>query len=191
MIRSRKAAGLAVLGLVLGAAFSWADSYRVDVDHVAVYFKISHLGFSHTYGRFNTVTGAFTLDAATPANSKLELTIDANSVDTGNARRDAHLKGPDFFDVKQFEKITFKSTAMKKTGDKVWEVVGDLAMHGVTRSITVTVNQGKEGAGMQGETRTGGDLELTVKRSDFGINYGPGAIGDEVKLMISIEGIKQ
>lgn len=189
---SKPAVRLAVVALLVSAgALAAADRYALDPDHASVVFKVNHLGFSHTYGRFNKVEGELVLDEAAPAKSSLRLTIDAESVDTGNARRDAHLRGPDFFDCKQFPKITFTSKAMRKAGDKVWEVTGDLALHGVTKSLTLTVHQLGTGQDPWGKTRTGGDLEFTVKRSEFGMNFMPGGIGDDVTLMVSIEGIKQ
>lgn len=189
-MRLARSLRLTAAALVLGAAgLLAADVYKVDPDHVAVYFKVSHLGFSTTYGRFNDVKGEFTLDEA-GAGSKLELTIATESIDTGNARRDAHLKNADFFDAKQFPAITFKSKSMKKAGDKRWDVVGDLTLHGVTKTLEVQVQQQNTGE-MRGQTRTGGDLTFALKRSDYGITYGLPAVGDDVTLMISIEGIKQ
>lgn len=189
-MRLARSVRLTAAALVLGAAgLLAADVYKVDVDHVAVYFKISHLGFSTTYGRFNDVKGEFTLDEA-GAGSKLSLTIATESVDTGNARRDAHLRNADFFDAKQFPAITFESKSMKKAGDKLWDVEGELTLHGVKKTLKVQVHQGNTGE-MRGQTRTGGDVTFTIKRSEFGIDYGLPAVGDDVTMMISIEGIKQ
>jgi polyisoprenoid-binding protein YceI len=180
---------LAVLAFSTARA---ADTYKVDAVHSTVLLRITHLEASYAYGRFNDIEGSVVFDDADPAKSAVQLTIKAASIDTANAKRDDHLRGPDFFNVKQFPVITFKSTSVKRATDKTYEIAGDLTVKGVTKPVTTTftvVGAGKKG--MQGEIRSGGEAVFTVKRSDFGITYGPGALGEDVQITVSIEGVKQ
>jgi polyisoprenoid-binding protein YceI len=109
----------------------------------------------------------------------------------GNAKWESDIKAASWFDVKQFPNITFKTTSVKKTGDDTYEATGDLTLHGVTKSVTVTLTKTGEGKGMQGETRIGYNCTFKVKRSDYGMTTYVGPIGDEVTLMVNIEAIKQ
>jgi len=184
------------LGLLLGTtrqAQAQAETYKVDPVHTMVLFRIKHLGVSYTHGRLNDISGRFTIDTANPAASKVELEIKAASIDTNDAKRDQHLKGPDFFNVKQFPRITFKSTSMTRTDDAkdLWEVKGDLSLHGVTKEITVKVERVGAGKDPWGGYRSGAEMVFTIKRSDYKMNYMEGAIGDEVRLTVAVEGIRQ
>lgn len=166
-----------------------ADSYTIDAVHSQVVFRIKHMGVSYNYGTFDKLSGSYVIDGA---NSSIELTIDAASVDTSNAKRDEHLRGTDFFNAKEFPSITFKSKSVKGSGD-TWEVAGDLTYRGVTKPLTAKVVKVGEAKGMRpGEYRSGFEATFTIKRSDFGDNYGTemGALGDEVALMVNIEGVK-
>ena len=110
--------------------------------HSSVTFKISHLGLSWVHGRFDDVAGNFTIDPNDPGKDSFDLTIKAQSVDTNNQKRDEHLRSPDFFNVKQFPLLTFKSTAVKAT-DSGLEVTGDVTMHGVTKPVTFPLVGGR------------------------------------------------
>jgi polyisoprenoid-binding protein YceI len=165
------------------------DEYAVDVAHAGVTFKISHIGLSWTYGRFNDFSGAFAIDPD-PGKCSFSLTIKAESIDTGNAKRDGHLRSPDFFNVKQFPTIAFKSTAVKALKDG-YEVVGDMTMHGATKSISFPLTGGKTAEFPKGVQRTGFSTSFVLKRSDFGMTKFGEALGDEVHVAISFEGIKK
>jgi polyisoprenoid-binding protein YceI len=185
----RLAAVLAVaLVSMAGPSAAQADNYQIDPLHSAVTFKISHLGLSWVHGRFNEFSGSFTIDADA-AKTSFTLNIKPESVDTGNAKRDEHLRSPDFFNVKQFPALGFKSTAVKAVKDG-YEVTGDLTLHGVTKSITFTLLGGRKAEFPRGVQRTGYSTELAIKRSDFGMDKMLEAIGDEVRIAISFEGIK-
>lgn len=177
--------------MVLSSQAFAADNYQVDPVHSFVNFRIQHLQVSYTYGRFNEPTGKLVIDEADPSKSTMEFTVQVDKVDTGNQGRDAHLKKSDFFSASEFPEITFKSTAIKKIDDTTWEVTGDLTLHGVTKPVTTQVKRTGTGPGMKGETRTGFETMFTIKRSDFGMSYMIPQIGDEVGLVVSIEGIKQ
>jgi polyisoprenoid-binding protein YceI len=179
---------LALFSVLLFAAPALADDWKVDPSHVSVVFKINHAGFSDTYGFFPGVSGAVKTGAQ--GLESVEVTIKAETINSGFAKRDGHLRSPDFFNTAQHPTITFKSTAIKKTGDNTYAVVGNLTMLGQTKSVSTTITQHKVGEFPKGTTRTGFSGELNVKRSDFGMKYGLPAIGDDVKLMLSIEAVK-
>ncbi len=168
-----------------------ADVYKIDPVHSSVVFKIGHLGISNIYGRFNEIAGTVTFDKETPSKSAVDFTIPVAGIDTHVQKRDQHLKSPDFFNAKQFPVVTFKSTEVKKSGENLYQVTGDLTLHGVTKSLTVEFKKIGEGKGMENEYRAGGETQFTIKRSDFGMNFMPQAVGDEVILMVAVEGIKQ
>jgi polyisoprenoid-binding protein YceI len=167
-----------------------ADNYVIDAMHTAVTFKVSHLGLSWTCGRFNDVSGSFVLDAGNPATSSFELNVKPESVDTGNAKRDEHLRTPDFFNVKQFPVFSFKSTAVKPV-ENGFEVTGDLTLHGTTKSVTFTLQGGRKAEFPKGVQRTGYTTDLSIKRSAFGMDKMLEAVGDEVFITISFEGVKK
>jgi polyisoprenoid-binding protein YceI len=189
-MKSRLASFVAVLALTVGSALA-ADTYKLDPVHSMVIFKVNHMGVSNTYGRFNEPSGTFSIDPD-PANMSFETSVAVEKIDTGFAARDHHLKSADFFDAMQFPTITFKSTGVKKSGSNTYEVTGDLTLHGVTKSITVTVNEiGAAKVPPKGEERAGFETTFTVKRSDYGMNFMPGMVGDEITLMVNTEGVKQ
>ena len=182
------------IALSLGFAVSGAqaaDTYEVDPVHTAALFKVKHVGVSYTYGRFNDVKGTIVIDAANPAASKVDITIQAASVDTFDQKRDAHLRNPDFFDAKQFPVLTFASTAFKKVDDTTVEIAGDFTLHGVTKPITVTAKKIGEGKDPWGGYRIGFESTFTVKRSDYGMSKMLDAVGDEVTITFATEGIRK
>lgn len=170
-----------------------ADKFLLDTAHTSVLFGLSHLGFSKSFGRFNTIEGALSLDAQAPEKSSVVVTIDAASIDTNHEERDDHLRGKDFFDVAQFPTLSYKSTSVKLTGEKTATVTGDLTMHGVTRPVPLEVTLVKTGPHPRDATKTvaGFSARGTLKRSDFGMAYGAPVLGDEVELIIEAETIRQ
>jgi polyisoprenoid-binding protein YceI len=179
--------------LAAGSRPAVADDYKLDDSHTSVVFGISHMGLSYTYGRFNKVSGTYTLDAADPAKSKFKVVIDANSVDTNNQGRDGHLRGPDFFNAGEFPLITFESTkvAARQDGEKmILDVTGNMTMHGVTKEITLAlVKLGEKNMGQ--EYRSGFLCDAKLMRSEFGMSGGIPNVGDEVAITISFEGVRQ
>jgi polyisoprenoid-binding protein YceI len=167
-----------------------ADDYVIEGMHSGVTFKISHLGLSWIHGRFDDFSGDFSIDPADPGKSSFALTIKAESIDTNNPKRDDHLRSPDFFNVKQFPVITFKTTSVKAVNGG-FEVTGDFTMHGVTKSITFPLMGGQKAEFPKGVQRTGYTTELTLKRSEFGIDKFAEMLGDEVRIAISFEGTKK
>jgi len=166
-----------------------ADNYKVDSVHSTVVFKVDHAGIAPFYGMFNQPTGTISLDKADPGKSTFAFELKIDNVSTGNEKRDAHLKNADFFDAKQFPTISFKSKSVKTDGDK-FQVTGDLTMHGVTKEITLALNKTSEKEVPKLGARTGWTTETTIKRSDYGMTGFAGMLGDEVTVMIALQGVK-
>jgi polyisoprenoid-binding protein YceI len=181
---------LAALLFTVGGAAARADEYTVDPAHSAAVFRVSHIGLSWTYGRFNDVSGGFAVDPRNPAATRFELSAKVDSVDTGVAQRDQHLKSPDFFDGKQFPAISFKSTSVRPV-DGGYEVTGTLTLHGVTKPVTITLKGGRTAEFPRAVQRTGFVGEFTIKRSEFGMDKMVGPAGDEIYVQISFEGTKK
>jgi polyisoprenoid-binding protein YceI len=167
-----------------------ADTFKVDSVHSFVMFSVQHLGIANTYGRFNDISGTVVFDKDNPSKSSVELSVPIESLDTHSSIRDRSLKSPDFFDAKKFPTMTFKSTKVEGSGDTL-QVSGDLTIRGVTKPLTVDFKKGGEGKGVFGEMRGGGETRFTIKRSDFGMNFQQGAVGDEVTIILSLEGVKK
>ncbi len=175
---------VAVLGVTPPAQ---AVDYAIDAAHSSVYFKISHLDLSSVYGRFNEFSGTFAIDPKDPTKCHFAMTIKPESVDTNQKARDEHLRGPDFFNVKQFPVMSFKSTAVKATPNG-YEVTGDFTMHGETKPVTFSLVGGKTAEFPPGQQRTGYSTEFTLKRSNFGMTKFIDMLGDDVHVAVSFEG---
>jgi len=180
---------LAVIVSSLGMAVH-ADTFKIDPVHSSVVFSVMHLGVTDFYGRFNDLSGTVVFDKADPSKSSVEISVPVESVDTKNAKRDQHLKSPDFFNAKQFPMMIFRSKKVEASGD-TYNVTGELTLHGVTKPLTLEIKKDSEAKGMEGEIRGGGETHFTVKRSDYGMNFMQGPLGDEVKVVLSLEGVKQ
>ncbi|MBF5093687.1 YceI family protein [Azospirillum sp. INR13] len=175
----------------LSPAFAAPVSYKIDPAHTAVAFIVNHIGFSNVIGRFNTVGGDISFDKDAVEKSTVNVTIDAASIDTNHAKRDEHLRSPDFFNAKEFPKLTFKSTRIEKTGDKTGKLHGDLTMLGVTKPVVLDITFNKDGVSPASKLETAGfSARGTVKRTDFGMKYGAPAVGDDIQLLIEIEAVK-
>jgi polyisoprenoid-binding protein YceI len=177
-----------VLAFSTSTAFA-ADNYKVDPVHSSSVFRIIHAGIAPFWGRFNEPGGSFVLDEADHTKSSFTMEIKVANVATGNEKRDMHLKSPDFFNAAQYPTIAFKSTAVKPGDGKTLQVTGDLTIHGVTKSVTVPVELVGKGQFM-GSPRAGIEATMTVKMSDFEIKGVPGALSDEVKVIVALEGAK-
>jgi len=180
------------LTALCSAAFAarGADTFKIDPVHSSVLFSIKHLGVTDFYALFNDMSGTVTFDKADPAKSSVELTVPVESLNSRNPKRDQHLKSPDFFNAKQFPTLSFKSKKVEASGD-IYKISGDFTLHGVTKPITIEFKKGAEGKGMEGEVRGGGETRFTIKRSNYGMTFMQGALGDEVNIIVSVEGVKQ
>ena len=188
-----KLSKLILTGTLCSLAFAFpvqgADTYKVDAAHSSVVFGIKHNGVTDFYGAFKDISGTVTFDSADPTKSAVELTVPVDSVDTRNEKRDQHLKSPDFFNAKQFPAITFKSNKIEGSGE-TYKISGDLAIHGVTKPVTADFKRGPDGKG-QGKTVGGGEARFTIKRSDYDMKFMIGPLGDDVSIILSLEGAKQ
>ena len=161
-----------------------ARTFAVDTVHSSVMFKVKHLNTSWFYGRFNTIKGAIAVGGD---DSSVNLIIDAKSADSANDRRDRHLHGPDFFNVKQFPEIKFESTSVRVSKSGHLDVKGKLTLRGKTKEIQAIANKVGEGKARGGAAIVGYHTVFTIKRSDFGMTYGKGALSDDVEVTISVE----
>jgi polyisoprenoid-binding protein YceI len=186
-------AALGSLALVLGgiSPARAAEPYKVDPVHSTAIFRIKHFGVGYIYGRFNEVAGDFTWDDANPAGITFDLHVKADTIDTHNDKRDQHLKGPDFFNVREYPDIAFKSTQVRPLEANNYEVTGNLTLHGVTRPLTLKLEHTGAGKDPFGMYRRGLETTFVIRRSDFGIKALPDGVGDEVRVIVAIEGLRQ
>ena len=186
----KSAFAVLAVSIALPLSAQAAESYTIDPAHTYPNFTINHLGFSTMHGRFDKSSGKVTLDRAAKTGS-VEMTVETASVSTGFAKRDDHLKSPDFFNAAEFPSITYKSTAINFKGDTPSSVVGNLTISGVTKPVTLTIYSFKCGPNPMNQKETcGAAASAQLKRSDFGIKFGLPAIGDDVKLEFEIEALK-
>jgi polyisoprenoid-binding protein YceI len=179
-----------LMSAALALPASAADTYTMDPAHTFPYFEINHLGFSTMRGRFGTTTGKIALDPAAKTGS-IDVTIDTSSIDTGHAKRDAHLKSEEFFNVGKYPTLTYKATRLKFNGDTLTEADGELTMLGVTKPVNLIVTAFHCGAHpMTKKPMCGANATATIKRSDFGLSAYVPAVGDEVKMAIEVEAVK-
>ena len=183
-------ASFALSGVAFAAAPP-AGNYKIDPAHSVAFFEVGHAGgISRFMGRFNDMTGDLVVDVA--EKSKITVEIKVDSVDTKHEGLDKHLKSPDFFNAVQFPTMSFVSTAVTLNAAGEGNVTGNLTLHGVTKPVTLKLKQIGAGLGMKGEQRVGYVATSSIKRSDFGMNYGiPKAATDELDLKINIEAAKQ
>ena len=183
---------LALFLMLPAAARAAQDRYIYDPVHTQIMFSISHLGFSHSHGKFNKFAGGFVFDQEKPETSAANIAIDTNSLDMDSAAWEEHLKGPDFFNVQKFPSMAFKSTKVVKTGDKTADVTGDFTLLGVTKPVTLHVIFNKADVfPMNKDYKAGFSITGTLKRSDFGMSSFLPMVGDDVSLIIEVEGIRQ
>ena len=172
------------------AALAAPESYTLDSRHTYPVFEVSHLGYSIQRGRFNSTSGAFTIDRAAKAGS-IDISIDMASIDMGLDKWDQHMKSADFFNVAKFPTTTFKATKLMFDGDKLAGADGELTLLGVTKPVKVTVSDfACKPHPMLKKDACGGNVTAMIKRSEFGMGYGLPGIGDDIKLMIPVEAIK-
>lgn len=180
---------LAAVVFVFMAPASAAADYTVDTGHTTVVFKVAHIG-TPFYGMFRKASGTISFDATKPESSKITLNIDSTSIFTADKKRDAHLRGPDFLDAKQFPNITFQSSSVAAKGDTLM-VTGTLTILGKSRTVTAKVDRTFSGTHpMAKKPAIGFHAAFSFKRSDFGINYMVGkGLGDTIDVMMGLEAI--
>jgi polyisoprenoid-binding protein YceI len=168
-----------------------AQQYVLDPAHTQVAFSVDRFGFNHTLGRFETVSGAVTLDRANPARSSVTATVQTASVSAGDATRNEHLRAERWLNVEQFPTMEFRSTSVRLTGAESAEVTGDLTVRGQTHPITLTVSLNQIGRNpANGGQAAGFSATGTLSRTAFGVgaNIPTTLIGDEVRITIEALG---
>jgi polyisoprenoid-binding protein YceI len=178
-------------------AHAQVTTWKIDPAHSQAGFTIRHMGISNVYGRFGNVNGEIKLDPQDLTKASINATVDTTTVDTGVAQRDTHLKSADFFEVTKYPTMTFVSKSISHAGDG-YDVVGDLTLHGVTKPVTLHVDEpSKEQTGPDGKLHRGFSGSPTIHRQDFGLVWngtlksGDQMIGDNVKVTLDVEAIKE
>lgn len=171
--------------------------YVIDPDHSQVIFKVKHMGISTVTGRFDLFEGTYAFDEENLDNSKVDTVITASSINTNKKKRDDHLKSPDFLDIEKNPTITFKSKEVKKGQGEDFTIVGDLTINGVTKEVELDAEYGGSATDPWGNERTAFTAETTIDRKDYGITWnktldaGGVVVGDDVKIILEVEGIKK
>lgn len=171
-------------------------TYTLDPAHTRIGFVARHAMVTKVRGSFDEFAGTAVLDGTNPANSRVEVAIEAASIDTRNAQRDEHLRGNDFLAMQEYPKITFASTGVRQAGETTFEVTGDLTIKGVTNEITIPFEF--EGAAKDpfGNERVGFEGSVTINRRDYGVTWnaalegGGVLVSDKVTLEFEISAIK-
>lgn len=183
------------VGIFSANAIAAEEKYAFDIrgQHAFIQFKVQHLGYSWLLGNVNTFDGSFTYDDAHPDTNKVQVEIDMNSLDSNHAERDKHLRSADFFDVAQYPKAMFTSTAYKDLGQGKAELQGVLELHGVSKNITIALQEIGHGGDPWGGYRRGFEGRTMLKMSDFNFAKGAmlGAAAEHIELFLSIEGVRQ
>lgn len=183
------ALGVAVAsGISLSAAQAAPQTFTLDTPHTQIVFSVSHLGFSHSYGKFTGYSGTIVFDPDAPETSSVEVTIDAKSVDLNDAKWNDHVRNADLLDADKFPQITFKSTKVDVTGEKTANITGDLTIRGVTKPVVLATTLNKiDKHPMKGGIVAGFSATASFKRSDFGVSYGLPNVGDDMNIIIEVE----
>jgi polyisoprenoid-binding protein YceI len=172
-------------------------TWNIDPAHTSAEFKVKHMMIANVKGRFSKVSGVLVLDESKLANSRVEASIEAASIETLDSQRDAHLKGADFFDVEKFPTLNFKSTGISIVGDGEFSVEGDLTVHGVTRKVRFAA-EGPTSPVKDpwGNTRVALSAKATIDRKDFGMAFnaaletGGVLVGEDVTVTVEAEFVK-
>ena len=168
------------------------ERYTLEKPHTQILFFADHLGFSHSLGKFTDYSGSFTFNREDPAASSVEVSIPTASLEMNDEAWNTHMKSADFFNVEKFPTMTFKSTAIKVTGEDTADMTGDLTLLGVTKPVMLHVKHNSSAKhAFSGKYVSGFSATGSLKRSDFGMGYGLPAVGDEVEIRIEVEGIRE
>ncbi|MDG4814969.1 YceI family protein [Micromonospora sp. WMMD956] len=171
-------------------------TYTIDPSHTRIGFVARHAMVTKVRGAFNEFEGSVAFDAADPARTDVRVTIQATSIDTRNAQRDAHLRSNDFLAMETYPEITFVSTAFRQTGEDTFDLTGDLTVKGVTNSVTIPFTY--EGAANDpfGNLRLGFEGAVTINRKDYGVTWnaaletGGVLVSEKITLEFEVSAIK-
>jgi polyisoprenoid-binding protein YceI len=186
-----------VLAVCITNNSAWAAEYEIDPSHSSVGFKVKHLAISSVPGKFAEFKGTFSFDPSNIEASKADATITATSIDTGDKKRDDHLRGGDFLDTSAHPAISFKSSKVEKVSDSEFKAHGDLSIHGVTKPVVLDVTFGGAVKDPWGKERAAFVATTKINRKDFGLTWskvletGGLVVGDDVAITLEVEGVKK
>ncbi|MBS4043637.1 MAG: YceI family protein [Chitinophagaceae bacterium] len=172
-------------------------TYKIDPTHSEITFKVKHLMITNVTGNFTSFDASLESEATDFSDAKINFSADVNSISTNNEQRDGHLKSDDFFAAATHPKLTFSSTSFNHKGNKSFELVGDLTIKGLTKSIALQVEYAGTVTDPYGQVKSGFEITGTINRKDFGLTWGAVTeaggvvVSDEVKLQLNIQMIKQ
>jgi len=186
---------LALMGATAlsGSALADTTEWTLDSSHSRIGFSVSHMVVSSVSGRFKQFSGKVELDEANLTKSQVDISIKTDSIDTDEPKRDEHLRSADFFDAKKYPTVTFKSTKIAKVSGKKYKLTGDLAMHGITKNVTLDAEISDAVKNPWGKLVRSVKLQGKIKRGDFGLKWnkaleaGGVLVGEDVKLDIQVE----
>ncbi|MGZ3874788.1 MAG: YceI family protein [Mucilaginibacter sp.] len=174
-----------------------ATKWVIDPMHSEVQFKVKHLVISTVSGFFKSFEGTLETINDDFEDAEISFALNIDSIDTNQTQRDEHLKSAEFFDAAQYPQITFKSTSFKKTGDDEFELVGDLTIKGITKSVKLAAEFGGATDDFYGNTKAGFEVTGKINRKDFGLTWdgvteaGSIVVGEDIKLLINLQFAKQ
>ena len=185
---SRCLAFLTAIFFLAISAVAQVQSWQIDPNHTAAQFSVRHMGISTVRGAFTKVSGTAQYDPSNPGKSSVDVSIDADSVDTRVSMRDNDLRSPNYFDVAKYPIITFKSKSVQSAGDGKLKVVGDLTIHGVTKEVTLDVDgPSAPVTDPKGNSHVGASASTTVNRKDFGVGGSSNMVGEDITITIDVE----
>lgn len=189
---------LAVTVLLASPAFAQSGGWKIDTAHTSAQFSVRHMMISNVRGEFASTTGTVAFDGKDPTKAKVDATIDVNSINTREPKRDEHLKGADFFDAAKYPSIKFVSKRITRVGPGKYKMSGSLTLHGVTKDVTLDVDGlGKPIKDPRGVERLGATATTKINRKDFGLSYnaaletGGVVIGEDVAITVDVEVVKE
>jgi polyisoprenoid-binding protein YceI len=169
---------------------------NIDTTHSGIHFSIRHMVIAKVRGAFKAFSGAVQYDAENPANSSVSVSIEAASIDTGVAQRDAHLKSPDFFDAAKFPALTFQSTRVEKGSGNHLRVTGNLTIRDITREVVLDAEALGTGKDPWGNTRVAFEAKTSIDRRDFGLTWnqaleaGGVLVGEKVEIALEVQAVQ-
>ncbi len=179
------------------ATTSAVTTWKIDPAHSSAEFKVKHMMISNVKGSFTGISGLLSLDESDPTRSSVEATVPVATLSTGDEQRDGHLKSADFFDAEKYPTFSFKSTEVGRTAPGEHAVVGELTLHGVTKTVSFAVDGPSEpGKDPWGNTRIGLSATTRINRKDFGLTWnatleaGGVLVGEDVTISLEIQFIK-
>jgi polyisoprenoid-binding protein YceI len=178
------------------SVYAQADVWKFDHVHSQVKFNVTHMLISEVTGYFKEFDGVVKTDGNDFTNAEIEFSIETNSINTENERRDNHLRSDDFFNAEKYPEIKFKSRSLKKVGDNQYKMIGDLTIRDVTKEVELDVKQGGFITDGQGKTRTGFKITGTINRFDYNLKWnalleaGGAIVGPNVEIVCNVELIK-